>query len=421
MSDHLKGWRAFVGQGVGRSTWILAACQAFYFMGVSIDLTLTAIVGLKLAPTPALATLPLAAITIVGTLCSVGTGLAASRIGYIAVMIAGAVTAAVGAALSVAAISTGSFWLLCCGTGLVGSYRSTGGYIRYMAADRAPDGQRERALSFILYGGLVAAFAGPFVAISSSDLFGAQYAGAYMMVGLFALTNVPLMLSLRAGRLRPKAGAEKLMPVPLSSVKRSSDFYSGLFALAGAGALMTMIMAVGPIGGFVCGLSSHEGAAIIQWHLVGMFAPAIISGNVLSKMGPRWTGMIGAGFFAAGAVSGVMGTTFVNFLLALSINGIGWNFLYLAGTTFLVRSYPPGRGGRIQAVAEGLGQFTGVLASLTASSVFVLLGWEGTNWPVLGVSLTLMLCLLIASRSAATPSVEAVVPVPVQGTSSAKS
>ncbi|MET1074876.1 MAG: hypothetical protein ABWY11_19665, partial [Umezawaea sp.] len=180
---------------VGRSTWLLVACQAFYFMGVSIDLTLTAIAGLSLAPTPALATLPLAAITIVGTLCSVAAGLLASRFGYIAVMVGGAVTAMVGAVLSVVAVSTHSFWLLCAGTGLVGAYRSTGGYIRYMAADRAPDGQRERALSFILYGGLIAAFAGPFVATTSSDFLGAQYAGAYLMVGVYALANVPLLLA----------------------------------------------------------------------------------------------------------------------------------------------------------------------------------------------------------------------------------
>ncbi|TYL85813.1 MFS transporter [Bradyrhizobium cytisi] len=396
MSMPPNGWRLLLGYGVGRSTWILAACQAFYFMGVSIDLTLTAIVGLKLAPTPALATFPLAAITIVGTLCSFGTGLAVGRIGYIAVMIAGATTAAVGAAVSVLAITTGSFWLLCCGTGLVGAYRSTGGYIRYMAADRAPDGQRERAVSFILYGGLVAAFAGPFVATSASDFFGAQYAGAYAMVGVFALTNIPLMLSLRAGRIGPKTQTDKLTPVPLSSVKASKDFYCGLFALAGSGALMTMIMAIGPLGSHECGHSASVGAAIIQWHLVGMFAPALISGNILTRVGPGWTGMIGAGLFAAGAVGGVLGTSATNFLIALALNGIGWNFLYLAGTTFLVRSYPPGRGGRIQAVAEGLGQSTGVLASLTASSVFVLLGWEGVNWPVLGISLVLIFVLVLA-------------------------
>ncbi|MCE7001238.1 MFS transporter [Kibdelosporangium philippinense] len=401
----MRGLKQFLGFGVGRSTWILAACQAFYFMGISIDLTLTAIVGLKLAPTPELATVPLAAITIVGTLCSVGTGLLAARIGYVAVMVLGACAAAAGGALSVFAVVNDSFVLLCCGTGLVGAYRSTGGYIRYMAADRAPGGQRERALSFILYGGLVAAFVGPFVATTSADFLGVQYAGAYVMVAVFALTNVPLMLLLRAGSSRPHEQVDKQEPVPLSTVRGSREFYTGLMSLAAAGGLMTMIMAVGPLANHHAGHSESVGAAIIQWHLVGMFAPAIVSGHILSKIGPQRTGMIGAGLFAAAAIAGLTGTGSANFVLALALNGIGWNFLYLAGTTLLVRSYPPGRGGRIQAVAEGTAQVTGVAASLTASSVFVLLGWHGTNWPVFGISLVLLLVLFVTRTSRSTEAV----------------
>jgi MFS family permease len=397
MSEGFKRTLLSLGLGVGRSTWILAACQAFYFMGVSVDLTLTAIVGLKLAPNPAFATFPLAAITIVGTICSVGTGLLAGRFGYIAVMIGGASCAVIGALLSVLSIWIGSFWLLCCGTGLVGAYRSTGGYIRYMAADRAAEGQRERAIAFILYGGLVAAFLGPFIATLTSDILGPQYAGAYLMVGVFALTNIPLLLSLKFGKLRPKVEA-KLAPVPLSTVSRSKEFYAGLFALAGSGALMTMVMAVGPLCSHEMGYSTATGAAIIQWHLVGMFAPALISGSLLSRIGPGWTAVFGASLFAAGALGGVLGVAPPNLVFALALNGLGWNFLYLAGTTFLVRSYPAGRGGRIQAVAEGLGQFTGVVASLTASSVFVVLGWSGINWLVLAVSLTLCAGLLLVAN-----------------------
>nr|WP_225953878.1 MFS transporter [Kibdelosporangium phytohabitans] len=378
----------------------MATCQAFYFMGVSIDLTLTAIVGLALAPTPALATLPLAAITIVGTLCSVGTGLLASRIGYVAVMVLGASTAAVGGALSVFAVTHNSFVLLCCGTGLVGAYRSTGGYIRYMAADRAPDGKRERALSYVLYGGLVAAFAGPFVATVSSDFFGVRYAGAYLMVAVFALGNIPLMLLLRAGSVRPKDEVDKLEPAPLSTVRGSREFYTGLVSLAASGGLMTMIMAVGPLANHQAGHSESVGAAVIQWHLVGMFAPAIVSGHVLSRIGPRLTGMIGAGLFTVAALVGLAGASPANFVIALALNGVGWNFLYLAGTTLLVRSYPPGRGGRIQAVAEGSAQVTGVAASLTASSVFVMLGWHGTNWPVFGISIALVVVLALVRPAA---------------------
>ncbi|MFD1050553.1 hypothetical protein ACFQ1S_36015, partial [Kibdelosporangium lantanae] len=230
------GWRRYVGVGIGRSSWLLVACQTFYFMGISIDLTLTGVVGLSLAPTPALATLPLAAITIAGTLCSFVSGFLTASIGYVRVMITGAMAAMVGSALSVIAVSTHDFVLLCCGTALVGAYRSTGGYIRYMAADRAPAGQRERVLSFVLYGGLLAAFIGPFVATTSSGFFAAQYAGSYFMVGVYAMLNIPLLLAIRASGVRAKVEGQKLTPVPLASVRGTRQFVTGLLALAGSGA-----------------------------------------------------------------------------------------------------------------------------------------------------------------------------------------
>ncbi|WP_157440438.1 MFS transporter [Actinokineospora inagensis] len=394
------GWHRYAG--IGRSSWVLVACQAFYFMGVSIDLTLTAVVGLALAPAPELATLPLATITITGTLCSVGAGLLAGRFGYVRVMITGALFAAAGAALSVFAVSTHSFALLCCGTALVGAYRSTGGYIRYMAADRAPEGKRELAVSFILYGGLLAAVIGPFAATTSADFLGAKYAGAYLMVGVYALLNIPLLLSLRAGDLRPRT-AFAAAPLPLSAVRGDRRYLLGLVSLAGAGAMMTMVMAIGPLGSHHAGHSDTISATIVQWHLIGMFGPSIISGSVLARVGPTWTAAIGAALFVAAALAGGLGTAFPNFLLALTLNGIGWNFLYLAGTTFMVRCYPPGRGSRIQATAEGVAAITAVAASLGASTVFVLLGWQGANLPVLVISAALLITLGTIARTTRTP------------------
>lgn len=397
---------------VGRSTWILTICQALYFAGVSVDLTLTAVVGLMLAPTPSLATAPLATISVTGTLCSIGAGLVASKIGYPKVMTIGAATAVAGGALSAVAIGAGSFWLLCCGTGLVGAYRSTGGYIRYMAADLAPDGQRDRALSFILYGGLLAAFGGPFAATEATHTFHTPYVGSYLLVAVFALGNIGLMALLprNAGNTKKSEApdtevlAAKQPPIPLAAVRGNPDFQLGLVALAGAGMLMTMVMAMGPLANHEAGHSMSSGATIIQWHLVGMFAPAIISGNVLSALGPRWTGAIGAALLLGGGAAGVLGTSVPILLAALAMNGVGWNFLYLAGSSLMVRTYPAGRGGRVQAVAEGTAATTGVVASLSSSAIFVWLGWRVANGPVLTVAIIILALLVLTRRTTTSPT-----------------
>lgn len=374
------------------------ACQVLFFAGISIDLTLTGIVGLKLAPSPALATVPLAMITVVGTAGSVLTGLLVQRFGYPPVVAAGAVAAVAGGCVSVVAVRRESFLLLCIGTGVVGLYRATGSYIRYMAADSAPDGQRQRALSFVLAGGLVAAFGGPWLATGSAHWFAAEYAGPYAVIAGLALLSIPLVLTVRMP-VRVQAGTgQKLAPVPLGQVRRSRTFISGLLALAVSGGVMTMVMAIGPIGSQHAGHSIAAAASIIQWHLVAMFAPSVFTGVLLERLGSRWTAWLGALILALGAAAGVHGSAYPNFLTALVLNGLGWNFLYTAGSAMMIECYPPGRGGRIQAVAEGIGSITAVLSSLTASAIFYAIGWRGASIAPLTLGLLLTLWYLMPTR-----------------------
>jgi MFS family permease len=349
---------------------------------------------LKLAPSPALATLPLAMISIAATAGSVLTGLLVQRFGYPRVVAGGSIAAVVGGGLSVWAVQHDSFSMLCCGTGVVGLYRATGGYIRYMAADCAPDGQRQRALSFILAGGLVAAFGGPLLATRSSHWFTTEYAGSYAVIAALAVLSIPLVLAVPM-RVRVVASTgETLPPVPLRAVRRSRTFRSGLLALAISGGVMTMIMAIGPIGSQLAGHSMAMGASIIQWHLVAMFAPSVVTGTLIEWIGTRWTAWLGSLTLAVGAVAGIDGSAYWNFLIALVLNGLGWNLLYTAGSAMMIECYPPGGGGRIQAVAEGVASGTAVLASLTASAIFYAVGWRGASVAPLVLGLLLALWFL---------------------------
>lgn len=384
---------------VGRSTWILMICQGLFFASISIDLTLTAIVGLKLAPSPSLATLPLALMTVVTTAGAVLAGLLVQRFSYPIVVAGGAVAALLGGGVSTVAVQRNSFALLCVGTAVVGGSRATGSYIRYMAADCAPDGQRQRALSFILVGGLVAAFGGPLLATSSAHWLSAEYAGSYAAIAGLAVLTIPLVLMIRMRvHVEPETG-QKLPPIPLEAVRHSRIFYSGLLALTVSGGVMTMVMAIGPLGNQHAGHSMEMGASIIQWHLVAMFAPSVASGMLLERIGSRWMACLGAVALAAGALAGVDGTAYWNFLVALILNGLGWNLLYTAGSSMMIECYPAGRGGRIQAVAEGVGSCTGVLSSFTASGIFYAVGWRGASVAPLVLGLFLALWFMVPSRA----------------------
>lgn len=374
----------------------LVSMQALFYGVLSVDLTLTALAGLALAPSPLLATLPLTLMVATGLLAAVLTGLLVARWGYRRIMAAGAGLAVIGGLLSALAVLQDSFQLLCVGTALVGAYTATGGYVRFLAADLSPDGKQERALSTVMYGGLLAAFAGPFAALAASHAFETQFVGSYLLVAAIGCTAIPLALSI--SREPTAAGAASddqpaappVRPLSIAHALKNPDFLAALVILPVAAALMTLVMAIGPLASTHAGHSETTSTAMIQWHLVGMFAPALFSGELLRRWGPSIATMVGAIVVLAGAVLGAISSGALPMILTLTLVGIGWNLLFLAGSAFLLRCYERGAGSRLQALAEGVTGSASVLASLGAAVVFQTLGWQASNVPVIVLSTALL-------------------------------
>ncbi|GAA3219528.1 MFS transporter [Oerskovia jenensis] len=383
----------------------LVSMQALFYGVLSVDLTLTALAGLALAPTPLLATLPLTLMVGAGLLAAVLTGLLVARWGYRRVMAAGAGLAVIGGLLSALAVVQHSFPLLCVGTALVGAYTATGGYVRFLAADLAPEGKQERALSTVMYGGLLAAFAGPFTALAASHAFETQFVGSYLLVATIGAVAIPLALSVSREPTATAAVAPDGQPaaspvraLAVAHALKNPDFVAALVILPVAAALMTLVMAIGPLASTHAGHSETTSTAMIQWHLVGMFAPAVFSGELLRRWGPSTATMVGAVVMLAGAVLGAISSEALPMIFTLSLVGIGWNLLFLAGSAFLLRCYERGAGGRLQALVEGVTGSASVLASLGAAVVFQTLGWQASNVP--GIVLSAALLVWAALRAA---------------------
>lgn len=383
----------------------LVSMQALFYGVLSVDLTLTALAGLALAPTPLLATLPLTLMVGAGLLAAVLTGLLVARWGYRRVMAAGAGLAVIGGLLSALAVVQHSFLLLCVGTALVGAYTATGGYVRFLAADLALEGKQERALSTVMYGGLLAAFAGPFTALAASHAFETQFVGSYLLVATIGAVAIPLALSVSreptaaaAAVPHGQPAASPVRPLAIAHALKNPDFVAALVILPVAAALMTLVMAIGPLASTHAGHSETTSTAMIQWHLVGMFAPAVFSGELLRRWGPSTATMVGAVVMLAGAVLGAISSEALPMILTLSLVGIGWNLLFLAGSAFLLRCYERGAGGRLQALVEGVTGSASVLASLGAAVVFQTLGWQASNVP--GIVLSAALLVWAALRTA---------------------
>lgn len=242
----------------------LAVAQAFFVAASSVDLTLTGIVGARIAPTPALATLPFSLLFVAAGLTTFAASRAIGRFGHRATFVASGLVAALGGTVSAVAIAHASFGLFCLGTAIVGASNATAGYYRYLAADTNPDA-RARAVSTVLAGGLVAALAGPFLATALRDVTGTPYVASYLLVAVLGLASAAWNSRLRVPA--PAATAEvdgTTSTVPARSYAelwRQPVLLLGVTAAVVAALTMIALMTAGPI----LGLSAGRTRARPRW------------------------------------------------------------------------------------------------------------------------------------------------------------
>jgi MFS family permease len=395
------------GRRYRRNLAVLTVAQALFLCGTSVDLTLTGLVGYRLAPTPALATLPAALITVV-TLA--GTGPAAAllaRYGRRVAFPAGSVVAAVGGLVSVLAVSVASFPLFCLGTALVGGYQAAAGYYSFAAADDAPAGRRGRAIATVLIGGVVAAVVGPFLATTGVHVLPVPFAGAYLLVTVLALVSAGLLRLLREAPAATTtdepdtAGAR-----PLREIMRTPRFVAGGVGGAVAYLVMSLLMTAAPIAAVNHHHTVGQGAAVVQWHLVGMFLPALVSGHLVQWLRPVPVLVDGILLAVAGAVVAATGTSVATFLVALILVGVGWNLMFVAATTLVAAAYRPSERVRTQTAAQTMARVASAAGSLSAGALLTTIGWDRTALLTLIPLAIAAACLVPAIRARTTTAAE---------------
>lgn len=368
-----------------RNATVLAVCQGLFTAAVAIDLTLTGLTGYQLAPDKSLATLPFAMITVAGAVVTIFASLLMERIGRRWGFTLGALFGALGGLVSVLAVFRGDFWLFCLGTAGVGAFQAFAQYYRLAAADSVPDDAKAKAISTVLAGGVIAAVLGPALAAWSKDLYPVLFAGSYLMVFLLGLASAALLavgyrdVPLHAGTTQ----GFDLPARPLATVMRQPIFLAAAANNVIGGAVMMLIMTAAPLAAVACSHSIDDGANIIQWHLVGMFGPSFFAGRLIGRFGLTavlFTGMV---LNLACAVVAVASTSLTAFYIALFCLGVGWNFMFVGGTTLLARSYRPAERARAQGAAEILRYGLTAIATLGAGPLLEIYGWSRLNIVIL--------------------------------------
>lgn len=388
-----------------RNARLLAVCQGLFIAAISIDLTLTALTGHMLAPNKALSTLPFALITVAGAVVTWFASLLMQRIGRRNGFTLGAMAGAAGGGISVWAVFHSDFWAFCVGTALVGVFQAFAQYYRLAAADAVEPAAKTRAISVVMAGGVIAAIAGPALANASRDLFApVTFAGAYLMVALLALLSAALLWAFYRDIDAPLHAGDTqagLPARPLREVARQPIFVAALANNVVGSVSMMFIMTAAPLAAVACSHTISDGAGIMQWHLVGMYAPALFAGALIQRFGLArilWAGML---LNVASALIAMGSPSLPAFYAALFCLGVGWNFMFVGGTTLLAQSYRPAERARAQGAAEMLRYAATAMATLAAGPALDTFGWEALNAAMLPVVLAAGLMTWYWARGAA--------------------
>jgi len=387
------------GPGHRTQLTLLTGCQALNVTGTSLMVTITALVGLQLAPDPRLATLPMGFQALAAMLFALPASLIMKHRGRRFGFALGAVAATVGALLAAFAVVIESFWILCSGLFLFGVAVGAFQFYRFAAADAVPEDERARAISMVLAGGLVAAFLGPNLASWSRNAI-ATVPFLATFLTLVGIQLVTLVLLAFTDPSVPATTESDESRTPVREYARRPLFLAAVFGAIVSYGVMNSLMAATPLAMEAHGYMFHHTASVVQWHVVGMFAPSFVSGRLTQRFGTLPMMAAGALILAAGAGIHLAGVSRAHFMIGLAAVGIGWNFLFVAASTLLTTTYATHEKATAQGLNDLLIYATVTFTATTSGGLYETLGWKTMNTVALvPVALVLVVVALVATRS----------------------
>jgi len=360
--------------------YLLFTSQALFQTASILVITLSGVVGLQMAPDKNLATLPLAMITVGTAGMMIPASLIIRKLGQRKAFMMGTLIGVLSGLVSWYGIIQNSFWLFSIGNMLIGAYQGFSQYYRFAAADAVPDNAKSKAISFVIAGGVVAAFAGPNLARFTQHLGVFPYAYSYFSIILLSIIALGVVSFLKLQRISQVQINEAVQKGrPLKEIVKNRDTVLAILASATAFAVMGMSMTVTPIAMHSFGHSSDDAATVIQWHVLGMFLPSFFTGMLIQKFGVYRIIISGLIILSLYIIVALLGTGLAHFVSALFIVGLGWNFLFIGGSALLTKVYRPEEKEKTQAFHDFTVFAVISMASFFAGSLFNHWGWNGVN------------------------------------------
>ena len=372
---------------------LLIVCQGLFLTNNVTFIAINGLVGLSLAPVSWMATLPVMGYVVGGAFSTSIVAKSQNHFGRKISFQLGLLVAMLSALLCAYAAVSRNFWLLVIGTFVAGYYSANGQLYRFAAAELTDVSQRDKAVSWVLAGGILGAVIGPNLASWTRDLFDTAFLGAYLtlsiagFIGIFVMQfiNFPeefkTQHSLSDGRL-------------LSVILRQPAFMVAIIGAAFGYGVMNLLMAATPLAMQICGLPFSDTALVLEWHVIGMFAPGFFTGSLIQRFGTLK--VMGTGVvlnFICIAIA-LTGTDLHQFFISLFLLGVGWNFLFTGATSLAMTAYKPNERDKAQAAINFFVFGTMAFTSFGSGALITSQGWNilnlGSITPVMVTGLALI-------------------------------
>ena len=400
------GCGAAIIRCMNRHLLLLAFCQSLFLTNNVTFIAINGLVGLALAPVGWMATLPVTAYVLGSAMAAMPVSWMQAHWGRRRSFQFGLVVAMLACALGAYAVAHRNFWLLLVATVVAGFYAANAALYRFTGPELVAPSYKEKAISYVLAGGIVGAFIGPNLASASRDLLAVPFAGAYLvLIGVAAVALVAVSLIQFPPHTAPAKGASTGRP--LKEIARQPVFIVAVTAGALGYGVMNLLMAATPIAMQQCKHPFSSAALVLEWHVLGMFVPSFFTGHLIKRFGALPIMGIGVALNVVCVLVALSGVDLMQFLVALAVLGVGWNFLYTGGTTLLTQTYRPEEKNKAQGAMDTCVFSTMMISSFASGALITTQGWTWLNLgslvPLAAVAAALA-WLAMQQRSVARPA-----------------
>lgn len=367
------------GNPTHRQVLLLAIAQALFQSASVLVVTIGGLAGGQIASRPELATMPIAAMFLGTALAMFPASAWMAKAGRRAGFVLGAVLGVLGGLIAALGVWLASLPVLAFGIFLVGAYQAFAQFYRFAASEVAEEAFRSRAISLVLGGGIAAALLGPALARFGVSLLQPHYVGSFLLLSLVSLIAAGVLLGLRMPHTRMDHHASVAKGRSWGQIVSQPAYLVALFGACTGSGVMVLAMTATPI---AMAHHHHElsaAATVIQFHVLGMFLPSFFTGTLIARFGALRIMFTGVLLLTGHVLMTWTGTDFNAFARALVLLGMGWNFLYVGGTSLLTTTYSPAEKSRAQAINDMTIFAVGLACSFGAGGLLQMLGWQRLN------------------------------------------